>query len=68
MSAERANIGFERIFRVTLMAIETNTRDVSRVKGRRQRPWRATGSRKITTVLARWLDAALRRHIDKRVA
>jgi PAS domain S-box-containing protein len=51
------------------MALDSDIRDVDHIVKRRwQRPWRTRGSRKVTTALARWLDAVLRRHIDKRVA
>jgi hypothetical protein len=51
------------------MAIDSHIRDVRNlVKRRWLRPWRTGGSWKMGTVLARWLDAAFRRHIDKRVA
>src|ERR1700722_12729387 len=65
----RADTGFERTFRITLMTIESNIRDVDHIVKRRWlRSWRIGGDWKMTTVLARWLDAAFRRHIDKRVA
>jgi PAS domain S-box-containing protein len=51
------------------MTIDSNIRDAGHVVKRRWlRPWRIGGDWKMTTVLARWLDAAFRRHIDKRVA
>ena len=51
------------------MAMDSNIRDLGHIVKRQwQRPWRTSGSRKMTATLARWLDAAFRRHIDKRVA
>ena len=51
------------------MAIDSNIRERDHIAKRRwQRPWRSGGNRNRPTALARWLDAALRRHIDKRVA
>jgi PAS domain S-box-containing protein len=51
------------------MTIHSNIPDVSPVvKKRWQQPWRTARNWKMTTVLARWLDATFRRHIDKRVA
>jgi hypothetical protein len=51
------------------MTIDSNIRDAGHIIKRRWlRPWRIGGDWKMTTVLARWLDAAFRRHIDKRVA
>src|ERR1700730_3348835 len=65
----RPKSGSKRRFGPDTMTIHSNIPDVSPVvKKRWQQPWRTARNWKMTTVLARWLDATFRRHIDKRVA